>query len=236
MEHTLTHPIFVEFYGLPGSGKSTVSNIVAQWLRVDGYIVDEPSYKEDHRPAFQRKIRKLLIGCLWALSRKASFKSVSRLVAENGYKGFEKFTQTVNVLQKLNVYWGKTDRIVLWDQGIFQAAVSLSIKGKLSAFDNLQKIMSFLPDDVFIQRVYIPVEFAVSLVRMESRKTKDSRVDRLEGEENKLNMLRTFETGIESIRNSYTGGDSEIIAGKYDKLEVIIEYVYNSLNNEFRKY
>lgn len=229
MENNLKQTLYVEFYGLPGCGKSTVSNIVAQWLRVDGFVVDEPSYIEDHKPVYKRKLKKLLFGCLWALFRYASFKSVSRLVAENGYNGFEKFTQTVNVLQKLCVYKKKSGHIIIWDQGIFQAAVSLSVKGKLSASDNLQRIIGFLPDDLTIQRVYIPTELAVSLKRMEGRRTNDSRVERLEGEENKLNMLRAFESGIDSIRSSYIGDDKEIIANLNDKLDAIVENVYDNL-------
>lgn len=230
MENSLAHPLFIEFYGLPGCGKSTVSTRVAEWLRVDGYVVDEPSYLEDHKPAFKRKLWKLFVGCSWFLFRHVLYKSISSLVAENGYDGVERFTQSVNLIQKFGIYKrNNTGRIIIWDQGIIQAAISLSIKGKLSASENLQRIKSYLSDDLLILRVYLPTELAVSLKRMECRRTNDSRVEKLDGEESKLNMLRAFETGIDSIRGSYKGGEAEIIANASDRLDANVEFVYHSI-------
>lgn len=235
MEDPLAHPIFIEFYGLPGSGKSTVSTKVAEWLRADGFVVEEPSYIEDHKPAFKRKLLKLFVGCSWFLFRHNSFKRFSSLVAENGYKGFERFTQSVNLFQKVSIYKRNNNgRIIIWDQGIIQAAISLSVKGKLSAIDNLYRIRGFIPKNLSILRVYLPIELEVTLKRMENRKTNDSRVEKLDDEESKLNMLRAFEIGIDSIRSSYEGGDAEIIANKSDRLETNVEFVYHSIKQRLR--
>jgi thymidylate kinase len=41
--------VFVEFFGLPGSGKSTMSRLVADTLRDRGHKVNEVTYDIDHR-------------------------------------------------------------------------------------------------------------------------------------------------------------------------------------------
>ena len=48
--------------GLPGCGKSTVSHLLAERLRVEGFKVSEPSYSIDHQKPLWRKIRKFLLG------------------------------------------------------------------------------------------------------------------------------------------------------------------------------
>ena len=56
---------FIEFYGLPGSGKSTLSHIVAERLRSEGYAVEEPSYDIDHQHPLPKRVKKFAIGGFW---------------------------------------------------------------------------------------------------------------------------------------------------------------------------
>ena len=90
MEVNLKEPIHIEFFGLPGCGKSTISHQVAERLRAKGYKVYEPTYYSDHnlKPVC-RKLRKLLATMYYSISHHKEYLSLIRLAKENGYTGFK---------------------------------------------------------------------------------------------------------------------------------------------------
>lgn len=232
MENSLAQSLFVEFYGLPGCGKSTISHILANRLMDDGFAVEEPSFTEDHRPKFARKILKLLYGCYGFVFHYSTYRRIVNLVYENGYMGYEKFTQTVNVLQKVNVYRKENSKkIVIWDQGIIQAAISLSINKQISAFDNLIRIEDIISKDVIYYRVFIPVERSVVLERMKKRNTNDSRVEKIEGETKKMNFLKLFEDGIYSIRKGLVAKKLDIILDEEGDVNILADKVYRRVTS-----
>ena len=201
MEHPLKRPLFVEFYGLPGCGKSTVSHLVASKLRDVGFLVYEPSYEIDRNCSpFIRKLKKLSIYLSWLVFHNNTFKKVSAIVAKNGYTGFAKIEQTSNVLQKISEYQKRgPNRVAIWDQGLLQASVSLSLKGEINADENLTGLQDILGSNVEILSVLISVEEKVALERMSQRTTNDSRVEKLKDANQKHVMLQRFQDGIDSI-------------------------------------
>ena len=59
---------YVEFLGLPGSGKSYYSHKVADALRSDAYQVVEPSWKLDHTEGkYMRAIKKTVMSSLFCI-------------------------------------------------------------------------------------------------------------------------------------------------------------------------
>lgn len=205
MENTVKYPLFVEFYGLPGCGKSTVSHMVAERLRVTGHQVDEPSYYIDHLPnIFLRKIKKLHYFFTWFIGQRGLFRKIKSIVVDNGYSGKSCLRQIVNIIQKIRIYRHKSSsQFVIWDQGLAQAAISLSVNGKKSAAKNLRNLYSLLPSSLHIIHILIDTNIELALSRMSSRNSNDSRVEQLNNQEEKDKMLQCFQDGVASISTRF---------------------------------
>ncbi len=204
MENSLKQVLFIEFFGLPGCGKSTLSHLLLERLRAVGLKVSEPSYVIDHRRPLLRKIHKLFLGGYYYSLKHGMYKSVYKIVNKNGYRGAECFTQTVNILQKLATYGkSQTAQIVIWDQGLVQAAISLSLLGKVEAADNLQILFGFLPSTKNIYNVFINVDEELAFERMSKRSTNDSRIEKTKNEEQKSLLFRRFQKGVCSINSIF---------------------------------
>ena len=206
-------PFFIEFYGLPGCGKSTISHTVAKLLREKGYSVEEPSHDIDHiSNILLRKIYKLLITALWLIIHNKLFREINCIVSENNYSGLSKIEHISNIIQKVKIYRKKsTGKIVLWDQGLVQAAISLSINGYKSSNDNLKKLYELIPSDLRIMHILISIDKETAINRMALRKSNDSRVEKLKSADEKDRMLQSFNEGISSIEREF---ESEKFDGK----------------------
>ncbi len=214
MEADLTR--FLEFYGMPGSGKSTVSHLVADALRRRGDTVIEPTYDTDHaRFASIRKLRKLVKLFLYAAVHPKKLAALKRLAKENGNRGAEILSQTANIVQKLQVY----DRAarcnyVIFDEGLTQSAVSLVKNGQKSASEN-ERILYGLCGKRTVMKIYIRVSAETALERMEGREKHDSRIEKIPGVVNRRKALLNYEKQCETIADSITAdnADAEECAG-----------------------
>ena len=206
MEDTVNRPVFFEFFGLPGCGKSTVSHAVARLLREEGYTVEELSFTIDHQRSIIRQIKKLAIAIACFITHHKEYCTIRGIVKKNGYGGTALMTQTINVIQKIRKYNSKGNaQIYIWDQGLIQAAISLSINGKITAGDNYARLLPFVRKDVKIVPVYMPVTTDVALKRMSDRPTNDSRVERIADKKQKERMLKQIQDELESVRESIAG-------------------------------
>lgn len=226
LQKSMNNPsLYVEFYGLPGCGKSTISHVVAEKMRYAGYIVNEPSYDLDHgnKPVW-RKIKKLWLTFVYLVFHNRTFNSVSRIVSDNGYNGKAKLEQISNVIQKLIIYRERTlSHAIIWDQGLVQAAISLSLNGKMEAAANLNRLVELLPSDINWLNILIDVDENLSLQRMTMRKTNDSRVERIKDKDKKHQMMSCFVANIDSISKSI---DVFIVDGKIN-LEQQANQIYD---------
>ncbi len=232
MEDTLRQTLFIEFCGLPGSGKSTVSHIVARWLRADGYQVIEPSFVVDHRKPLRRKLGKLIKGCRWYLCSRKLYAQVATVVRNNGYVGYELFTQTVNVLQKIKVYQkAKHGSVIIWDQGLIQAAVSLSTTNKLSAEENYARLRELITRDVRMVCIFMDIDIHTAMKRMNMRHSNGSRVEKLKNEGEKKKMLQQIGNDLNSLRKSFSIRETDYVTVSTDKLDKTTEDIYQTIKN-----
>lgn len=236
MEDSLKKSLFVEFYGLPGSGKSTLSHIVAERLRREGYTVDEPSYDIDHRHPLPKIIKKLAIGCYWFAFHHKQYFSIWNIVQQNGYKGMEAFKQTVNIILKIRIYNSpKAAEIVMIDQGLIQASVSLSMYGDMKARDNYERLLNLMPNAMAASIFYIEVDEETAMNRMSKRMTNDSRVEKLKGQDSKMAMLSRILMEMESIRNQYCGNGNEYIIVSSNNIMEDADYVHKTILSNSNK-
>lgn len=225
MESSINQPFFFEFYGLPGCGKSTVSHLLADLLRENSVIVSEPSYVLDHRVSHPlRAFKKLSLYFKMALINHKLFKRVNAIVVKNGYAGIGRVMQTANVLLKLDEYRKpQAAQFVIWDQGLIQAAISLSITEKHKAASIFDELSQFLPESVRMIRVLLSADSKEALMRIKMRSSNDSRIEKI-NEEEREGMMNKFDVAIRSIKNvTYSMLDEVIIPGNVELDEMVVQ-------------
>ena len=201
MENSIRKTLFVEFYGLPGCGKTTVSHLVAERLRQDGIAVNEPSYNIDHcNKPIVRKIKKFCLTLCWLFIYNKSFREISSLVKYNGYNWKERIEQITNIIQKIKVYTKSSgSQIVIWDQGLVQAAISLSMNGRVPVVDNYRKLKDLISICPSILYFSIDVDEKVAIERMAKRGTTDSRVEKIRDNNQQYKVLCTLRDSVMAL-------------------------------------
>lgn len=222
---------YIEFYGLPGSGKSTLSHMVAKRLRSVGHSVDEPSFDIDHQHPLPKRIKKFAIGVYWFAFHHEQYKRVWEIVGQNGYTRTEAFKQAVNIFQKMRVYNSrKSAEIVVMDQGLIQACISLSTNQQANtATENYEKLLHLMPNAATASRVYIDVNYETALDRMSKRASNDSRVEKLKEHNLKMEMLEHIHNELASIRELCSGNGKEIVIVSSDNLMRDADVLYDAM-------
>lgn len=233
MENSVKKPLFVEFYGLPGSGKSTLSHLVAERLRREGHMVEEPSYETDHQHPLPKRVKKMAVGGYWFAFHHEQYNRIRTIVQQNGYRGMEAFKQIVNVIQKMRIYNSrKAFEIVIMDQGLIQAAISLSMYGKMKAKVNYEQLVSLMPNAVEALGVYIDVDDETVMDRMSKRKTNDSRVEKLKDHSMKVKMLLRISEEIVSVREKCCVNGDEYVIASSDHMMKDADNVYEIVSDK----
>lgn len=196
--------IHFEFYGMPGCGKSAVSEIVAKELEKQGYRVIRASAEtgNDVNPLY-RKIVKIFRTLGFYILNPSTFSEVKKLVKRNGYTGVREIgVQLVNIAQKLRYYTAKAERtIYIWDEGLTQAAISLAVKGNITGEENKEQLLSIVKANGKQLNIYIRESIETVFNRIDKRATNNSRVEKIKNTQEKVNLLRKYEGAAESIEN-----------------------------------
>lgn len=200
MEKNIKRSIHIEFYGLPGCGKTTVSHRLAVDLTKVGYPVIEPNYDVVNKhSSLMRKLLKFTNTYRQKLFNRPVYESIESLVAKNGYSGNEAFKQIVNVVQKIKWYNKAKECIVVWDQGIKQAAVSLSANSSVNSKDNEVSIKEMLNLSPIVIPVYLKCSISTSENRMAQRVAHRSRVEKIDSIIQRQAVLNKFYDDCEAL-------------------------------------
>lgn len=190
--------IFLEFYGLPGSGKSTISHLVAEELRKQGKKVIEPTYDSDHRYSSSiRKWIKLIKLIRYGVFNPRKYNKLSKLIRANGYGGTDVLSQAVNIAPKLWEYEHARTEYVVFDEGLTQSAISL-VKNKGNSSENERKLYELCKHRK-VKKIYIKVFPETALSRMAGRQKHDSRIEEIRDDAERYSKLREIERLCESI-------------------------------------
>lgn len=194
---------YVEFLGLPGSGKSYFSHKVAEKLRGEGYIIVEPSWELDHTCGkCGRAFRKICMAWLFSLIRPQQAKQLKKKISQCGYNGGEFKRMSRNLLYKAYILSRDNAEILFFDEGLAQMALSLTVGGDRHA----KQIYSEIVNALSIQRKCILVRIDCSideaLQNMTKRETHDSRVEKMPDHDAKINFLEHYKRECESINSS----------------------------------
>ena len=214
--------VFLEFYGLPGCGKSTISHLVAEELRKQGNKVIEPTYVSDHLYSVnKRKYVKLLKLVSYFVIRPKNYIKLMQLVKSNGYRGSEVISHAANIVPKLWEYEKTNGDYVIFDEGLTQSAISLC-RGSQNITENEAELYALCRNRP-IRKFYINVDRETALERMKSRSKHDSRIEKINDEEEKQKALQRLEILCNAIEEYSMVSD---LTGDTDSaVKIIIDYL-----------
>lgn len=197
--------IILDYYGIPGSGKTTKSHEKANDCRKKGMTIVEPSYDLDHRHnVMARKLYKLLMTAHIFFSHHNTFSKIQKIVKENGYKSFyDQLRHIANIASKLFVIdkYRQTTDCLIFDEGLAQAAISLSVNSHISAEDNLKHILVLIDNAPEIHWVRVKVSIEIALQRIMKRDTRDTRIEAMKTQQEKEELMKLYEKAADQISN-----------------------------------
>ena len=178
--------ICLDFYGVPGSGKSTISHLVAEKLREDFYV-KEVSYDIDHGyPQWIRGLIKFNELIILMVAHPCVFKGLIKVIANFHRIWNNKFYRNLlNLAFKVRALQHTGFDIVIFDQGIWQSVTSLiyGCREDVDIISAYKKMCSLINRNVYILNVYIKVDVKIADCRLLSRKSGRARVEKLNYDE-----------------------------------------------------
>ncbi len=177
----------LDFYGLPGCGKSTISHLLADKIRCEANVI-EPSYHIDHGySTVGRFIKKSLKAIGLFVFHPRLFVSIAKVIASCGYNCLNKdfYIHLLNIAYKIGVLNAPPKGFVIFDQGLWQSVISLfyrkeDVSSMVSIFNRLNSLIS---ERVQYVSVYIQVDVETAIERMDTRHAAISRVQLLNNDD-----------------------------------------------------
>jgi len=215
--------MLIEFFGLPGVGKSTLSHLVASLLLERGYAVDEVTYELDHnRGKFQRIRAKLAavagyvcrhpvqtqtdIACILA-TKQATWGDIRRSISNWLY--------VASVMSQKRT----GGRIVILDQGLAQAVWSVGFAARETSWLELCSRAAdrrvFKPDLV----VEVKAGFQNVGSRLASREERISRIDHLGSNSE---VLQRAQDHTDAIVQTFKGAAVMVLAAQNDSPDQLV--------------
>ena len=167
---SIEEPFVLEFCGLPGSGKSTVSHLLAKKLNAEGIKVQEPIYNFDHLSSSNErrrgKLKNFMLGLLSDLLLVPIIKRVSLKLGFN-------LVYIFNLLRK-----NRRTNIIL-DQGVAQGLWSLVYEEQVILQKLLERWVERIPNvpGSYII-IYLKCDSEIVIERLKSIKDDFSRMGR----------------------------------------------------------
>lgn len=215
----------IEFYGLPGSGKSTISHLVAEVLKKQNINVIEPSYDMDNNSKIIRIIKKMYKTIILYIFHHEDYRMLDSVIKSSNYHNKDILKQMSNIAYKYLYYLKeKKDNIVyIWDEGLVQSAISVSSLNVKIINNNLKKMTSNFNN---ILNIYIKVDKKVAFDRMKKRLKHESRVEQLSYEQ-KDDFINNIKYCCENIEYDIIIDNSN----KEIKVDEIIKYIKDKVRS-----
>ena len=222
----MTKCVHVEFYGLPGSGKSTISHMVAKELMANGFSVCEPSFYSDHlRHPILRKIVKLYKTLIFSLRYPKSIIKIYKLLSQGGISQLSHFLQHIlNIAPKLNYYIHSKDKIYIWDEGLIQSSISASLEHPMNT-DIIAKELFDISKNREVIKIYVKIDIDTALKRLEGREKHDSRVEKEQDFLKKNDLMKKLNDSCDNI----DGKILRINNRKSNNIDEVYKYIVESI-------
>lgn len=194
--------VVFDFFGLPGCGKSVCSHEFAKLLVQEGFHVNELTYNMDHRHNIvARFLWKTLYALLFRIRFSKQAQAVNALLRNclPPDKSSIINQQRRNLLYKLYLIYTSKIQYIIMDEGIAQAAISITTGSEYSSLALYQKLFDYIPKDVIYCPVYLETDIRTSLSNMASRKSNDSRAEKISSVAEKEKFVKQFELKVECL-------------------------------------
>ncbi|MFS1517074.1 hypothetical protein V1503_11515 [Bacillus sp. SCS-151] len=173
--------IMIEFIGIPGVGKTTLSHMLAKSLSVKGFHVNEPTYKINSKKEFFKKITKLLYIIRILITAPNICMYAIKIILKTHQKSFKDFIKTgTNLLFVIAIIKSNSIKkgIHILDQGFFQAlwSIEYSAHHLIKPLDLKQLIEMVYSKPLLI--IDLHVKHTEVLKRLHQRKSNYSRIER----------------------------------------------------------
>ncbi len=192
MGNLLNKPVCIDFFGLPGCGKSTLSHLASQKLGCEGLDVKEVSYDMDHgNGSMQRTWKKIIATIRLLLCYPMLFWRVSKTLLTNGIPLFDRlyFKHIINLSYKICALKGHHE-IILFDEGFCQAVLSISINNDGIREYCYESLIGAIVSDRRMISVYVKTELDTALARIRMRNDGQSRFDTLSDDVTKNELVK----------------------------------------------
>lgn len=228
MGNHLNKPVCIDFFGLPGCGKSTLSHLASQQLRCEGLDVKEVSYDMDHANApLLRTWKKIIATIRLFLFYPRLFWRVSKTLSTNGISLFSKlyFKHIINLSYKICALKGHHD-IILFDEGFCQAVLSISVNNEGIREYCYDSLICAIAADRRIFNVYVKTEPDTALARIRMRNDGQSRFDNLSDDVTKKELVK-----MENLCGSFP--QTIVVENKNsDNIEKLVEQITTDISKE----
>lgn len=191
--------MIIEFNGLPGTGKTTVAESLKHKLESDGivcslnYNVEESKIKRYFSYLFDGSIHLYFLGIKYADKSSVPLNKEKRRMVQlliGYYRMYRTFMKK------------ESDKVLIIDQGIIQAFISIVHTDKLISTVELNRILRFLKKrGIDFKRVSCKTDVELSASRIRLRNTDAGRLDKFFGLE-LFSALKEQENSFEKIRKS----------------------------------
>lgn len=205
MENHIKPGMAVDFFGLPGSGKTTIAHRLARVLEANGYEVQETIYRVNNESNSMRRIGvKMWAALCFSITHYSYMHDLFALLGKGSFLTVsEAIKQWVNVCFVItNINKGQPQDINIADQGIAQAALSLTYRCENA---DVVKIVTKLKEQVRmpIRHVYIRINTEKVLERLEIRRGNKARVDIEKSKDRKIMQLQEMQTRCNEIAAAF---------------------------------
>lgn len=183
--------ILIDFFGLPGCGKSVISHELACLFALQGTKVRELSYSMDHHNVhIIRLVKKMFYTLFYAFFYPTLFIRLVKVVKHNRSLT-NTFSQVRNLCYKLFLLH-KANTIVILDEGIAQSSLSIAFGTEDDVIAIYKKLLCFVPRRFDLVTVYLDVSVETALDNMAKRPTNDSRIEKATDAHNRKEQIKAF--------------------------------------------
>lgn len=195
--------IFLEFNGIPGSGKTTLSNRVIEDMKSADYPVE--SYHQIIKKPSRKNLKHLLLFLfrIKPSSFKIGYLAVMYLIT-NKKLNHENWLRAISLVVLFDFYQKKNrdnvQEVILVDQGIAQQIISMLYESELIVDKYVRKLIRYAKKkDLGIFIVNVDLDIKASFERLTKRKGNISRIQKL-NEANAIHTLTIQQNNFNKIR------------------------------------
>ena len=242
---TSQNPLVVEFVGLPGSGKTTVSHLVTSKLKAKGIkiISREEILQQWHQQKVLQKLLKLFSSNSnqWNILRDSLIfaAQVKPINLQSFLRAGKVF---VNVKRNDDVVDAGNCQIILLEQGLLQTVWSIVITGSLPQLSYPKRAMTDLFDNRSIAVINCNIDLNTAVSRIKNRprkKKKDSYFDLMDSKSLHYLLTKYFPYLQEIVHCAQTAKipilevDSSVTVE--ENSEKIVSWIVNQISGSYQE-